>query len=90
MKSLIKYLDCGKIYAKSSVDVIDYEVNNFSDVTEKIIPFFQKYPLLGTKKQNFEDFCKVASLIKSGAHLTKSGLEEIRRIKSGMNIQRKP
>jgi hypothetical protein len=29
-------------------------------------------------------------LIKSGAHLTESGLEEIRRIKSDMNTQRKP
>ena len=90
MESLIKYLDCGNIYTKSSSAVIDYEVKKYSDIAEKIIPFFNKYPLQGTKKQNFEDFCKVASLMKSEAHLTKSGLEEIRIIKSGMNVQRKP
>lgn len=88
MESLVKYLGCGKIYRKSSVPVVDLEVKNFSDIDQKIIPFFNKYPLQGVKKENFEDFCKVASLIKSGAHLTPSGLGEIRRIKSGMNTQR--
>lgn len=77
MESLVKYLDCGNIYTKASVAVVDYEVKKFSDLTEKIIPFFEKYPLQGIKKQNFEDFCKVASLVKSGAHLTESGLAEI-------------
>jgi hypothetical protein len=90
MESLVKYLGCGKIYKKSSVPVVDFEVKKLSDITDKIIPFFKKYPLQGVKKQNFEDFCKVASLIKSGAHLTKSGLDEIRKIKSGMNTQRNP
>lgn len=90
LESLVKYLGCGKIYKKSTVSVADFEVKKFSDITDKIIPFFKKYPLQGVKKENFEDFCKVASLIKSGAHLTESGLEEIRMIKSGMNTQRKP
>jgi LAGLIDADG endonuclease len=89
MGSLVKYLGCGNTYLKSSVDVLDYEVKKVSDLNEKIIPLFRKYPLQGSKKENFEDFCKAVSLIKSGAHLTESGLEEIRRIKSGMNTQRK-
>lgn len=86
MESLASYLDCGNVYTKSSVPVVDYEVKKFSDLTAKIIPLFEKYPLQGIKKKNFEDFWKVASVVKSGAHLTKSGLEEITRIKSGMNI----
>jgi hypothetical protein len=89
MESLVKYLDCGNVYTKSSVDVMDYEVKKLSDLAEKIVPFFKKYPLEGAKKENFEDFCRAVSLVESGAHLTKSGLEEIIRIKSGMNTQRK-
>lgn len=85
MEKIVKYLDCGNIYTKSTVNVIDYEVKNFTDISEKIIPLLKEYPLQGTKKQNFEYFCKVASLIKSGVHLTKSGLDEIYRIKSEMN-----
>jgi len=63
MESLVKYLDCGQIYRKSSVDVVDYEVKKLSDITEKIIPFFKKYPLKGVKKRrsplrvDFYNFC---------------------------------
>jgi len=89
MENLINYLNCGNVYKKSKVAVVEYEVKKFSDITEKIIPIFKKYPLQGIKKLNFEDFCKAIPLIKSGDHLTESGLDEIRKIKSGMNTQRK-
>jgi len=56
MGNLVKYLDCGNIYTKSSVAVIDYEVKKVSDLYDKILPFFIKYPLQGSKKQNWEDF----------------------------------
>ena len=40
------------------------------------------------KRENFEDFCKVAVLIKEKAHLTETGLEQISKIKDGMNSHR--
>lgn len=40
------------------------------------------------KKENFDDFCKVAKLIKEKAHLTEAGLEQINKIKDGMNSHR--
>ena len=58
------------------------------DLTEKIIPFFKKYPILGNKAQDFSDWCKVAILMQNQIHLTKEGLEQIRKIKSGMNTGR--
>ena len=58
------------------------------DLTEKIIPFFKKYPILGKKAQDFSDRCKVAILMQNQIHLTKEGLEQIRKIKSGMNTGR--
>lgn len=86
MESLVKYLNCGGISKRG--DIVDFQVTKFSDVTEKIIPFFDKYPVLGVKQENFEDFCKVAELMKEGVHLTKEGLEQIRKIKYGMNTYR--
>lgn len=56
----------------------------FSDIDEKIIPFFRENKVLGVKLQDFEDWCKVAELIKNKAHLTLSGLEEIQKIKAGI------
>lgn len=54
MGSLVGYLDCGNIYKKCSVSVVYYEVKKVSDLNDKILPFFIKYPLLGSKKENFE------------------------------------
>lgn len=86
MESIVKYLNCGIISHRKGV--VDFHVHKFSQITEKIIPFFTKYPVLGVKKENFDDFCKVAELIKVKAHLTEAGLEQIRKIKDGMNSHR--
>jgi len=60
-------------------------VRRNSDITSLIIPFFAKYPLHGNKYADYLDFCKVAKIMDSKAHLTEEGLEQISRIKSGMN-----
>ena len=51
----------------------------------KILPFFKRYPIIGVKALDFADWCKVAELMKEKKHLTKEGLEEIYKIKVGMN-----
>lgn len=87
MRSLIKYFDCGNIY--KNIEVFEYRVTKFTDIEYKIIPFFQKYPILGVKSKDFTDFYKVFQLMNNGAHLTKEGLCQIRRLKAGMNTGRK-
>jgi hypothetical protein len=42
----------------------------------------------GIKREDYEDWLRVAELIKSKAHLTEEGLDKIREIKSGMNTLR--
>jgi len=88
MRSLIAFFGCGSIRERGLV--VDFRVQKFSDLTHKIIPFFHKYPILGIKspKVPFGDFCKVAKLMDK-AHLTKEGLDQIRKIKAGMNTGRK-
>ena len=83
MKSLIEYLNCGIVYKYR--DAFDYVVTKFTDIETKIVPFFQKYPIQGVKSLDFQDFCKVVELIKEKRHLTKEGLEQISKIKAGMN-----
>ena len=60
----------------------------FSDVINKIIPFFHNYPLLGVKYMDYQDFVKVANIMKEKGHLTIDGLKKIKSLKSGMNIGR--
>ena len=63
-------------------------VLKFSDIDEKIIPFFIQYKILGIKAIDFNDFCKVVTLLKQKKHLTIEGFNEILKIKSGMNSGR--
>lgn len=89
LKNFINYFSCGRYKLRSGRLLGDFLVTQFSDVTEKVIPFFDKYPLIGEKAKDFECFKKVAQLMKEGAHLTPEGLEDIRNIKAGMNRGRK-
>lgn len=86
LKSLITYLDCGRCI--SARNEITFIVSTFSDIYHKIIPLLEKYTLIGNKKEDYLDFCKVANLILSKDHLTKEGLEKINLIKSNMNRNR--
>jgi len=83
------------IYEASKSSVSHLSVTKFPDIVEKILPFFNKYPLHGAKLEDFEDFCRVApeaaaaadggcfavNLMKVKAHLTDSGLEQIKQIR---------
>ena len=61
--------------------------NNF-DIVNKIIPFFNQYPVLGVKSLDFADFNKVAELMKNKEHLTEPGSSEIIEIVKQMNLDR--
>lgn len=63
-------------------------VVKFSDIDEKILPFFDKYPLIGKKSKDSSDIRKVAEIMKVKGHLTAEGLEQILKIKKGMNTGR--
>ena len=83
---IAEYLGCGKVY-KHSVNAVVYRVSKRSDITEIIIPFFIKYPILGIKAL-FKDFCSISELIESKAYYNKEGLDQIVHIKANMNTGR--
>jgi hypothetical protein len=57
-------------------------------VVDTIIPFFERYPLEDTKKQDFMDWCRIAKLMADKTHHTSAGLSLIREIRNGMNQRR--
>lgn len=85
MKSLVDYLGCGIYYPHQKRELGGFVVHSFSDIHDKILPFFDKYPLEGAKALDYADFCKAVELMKVKTHLTESGLEQIKKIKAGMN-----
>ena len=81
LKELVNYFNCGR-YSLSSLGAGDFIVTKFEDIYTKIIPFFNKYPLQGSKSLDFSDFNSVAELMKNKAHITSEGFESIKQIKS--------
>lgn len=82
-KLLIDYLNSGTVIKDK--DTYVFQVTKFSDITDKILPFFKEYPVIGSKSEDYNDWLKVVELMKNKAHLTKEGLDSIRLIKAGMN-----
>jgi len=83
IRSLIQYLNCGGVTLNSAS--IDYRVTKLEDNLTKIIPFFEKNPIIGVKYKDYLDFIQVARLMKDGQHLTLEGFEKIKKIKLNMN-----
>jgi len=85
MRNLISFFECGYYFSHKNKFFGEFIITKFENLNDKVIPFFQKYPILGAKALDFADFCEVVELMKNKAHLTPEGLEEIRKIKMGMN-----
>jgi len=89
LTKIIDYLDCGRLEkALTRPDGVNFTVNKFSDIKEKVISFFLNCPLQGVKYRDYLDFVKVAKIIEVKGHLTVEGLNQIRAIKAGMNTGR--
>lgn len=87
LKCFISFLEGG--FIKERTAICEFILVKLSLIIEKLIPLFQKYPILGNKNKDFRDFCKIAELMKNNAHKTEEGLYKIREIKAGMNRKRK-
>ena len=92
LREIQKVLGCGNIYRLEYTRYskwrphVKLKVSNFSSISQKIIPFFRKYPLKAKKRHDFEKFCQAAELIKEKRHLTPEGVELIRKIKHGDSL----
>lgn len=85
MQKIVKYFGSGKIYKYGGKSAVSLSIVDFTDITNIIVPFFNKNPLIGIKLYDYLDWCKIQSLMFNGSHLTVKGINSIRKIKSGMN-----
>jgi hypothetical protein len=88
IENLIKYFNCGNINTNINKSAVYLNVRKLSEIINFIIPNFRLYPLQGIKKFDFEDFCKIADLIKNKEHLTENGFNQIKKYYSNMNQRR--
>lgn len=73
MESIRDFLGCGTIVSKEKTGTVIL-VRKLIDI---IVPLFKKNNLHGTKKLDFEDFCKVCDLMNNKEHLTTTGFKKI-------------
>ena len=85
LKLFQQHLKCGTLRQRSD-GVWYYEVNNFNNIRENVIPFFNCFGFLSAKKQrDFFKFKEITKLIEEGKHLTREGITEILSIRKNMN-----
>ncbi len=90
LKNVKQFFNCGAIYFQNDrrsthSSCYRFEVNSRKDIFGVLIPFFDKHPLRSAKMKNYLIFRKIVILIKDKKHLTKEGIDQVRRLKSAMN-----
>ncbi len=76
---------CGFMRRDPKDRTLKYEVRSLADLLTKVIPHFERYPLLSGKANDFKLFKRVCLLMEKGKHTTLDGLEEITRLAFQMN-----
>ncbi|KAI9726538.1 MAG: hypothetical protein M1834_009006, partial [Cirrosporium novae-zelandiae] len=82
LQGVAEFLSCGSYVQRKDKQAGDFKVFKIKDITQKIIPFFLKYPLMGSKSLQFNTFRLVAEIVEKKGHLTEEGIKTIQDLKS--------
>jgi hypothetical protein len=76
--------DAGNVYIKNN-NSTSYQVRSITELTNIIIPHFDKYPLISQKQSDYILFRNIIELINKNEHLTKDGITKIVNLKASLN-----
>ena len=79
------YFGCRGFRPDRSDKTLKYEVRDLASLMAKVIPHFEQYPLMSSKRRDFEKFATICRLLERRRHLTSDGLREIARLAVTMN-----
>ena len=79
------YFGCGSIRPDRSDKTLKWETRRLEEILGRIVPHFERYPLLSSKRYDFDRFASVCRLMADGVHLRRDGLVEIVELAHGMN-----
>lgn len=87
--SIKEFFNCGYIKVNHRTNLKDdtlvYVVRNNQDLREKILPFFEKYPLLSKKQESFKIFSQIVWMMFRKEHLNRAGIRKIINLSYKMN-----
>lgn len=88
LENISKLLECGRVEIRKSGDACDFTVTSFNEFKKYMIPYWENYPLIGHKSNDYIDFKRVYEIMLTKGHLTDEGLTKIVDIKNSMNTKR--
>lgn len=65
--------------------VFYFEVTRPIELTTRVFPFFERFPLRGPKARDLEIFREITELVQQGTHTTPWGIERILVLRAPMN-----
>jgi superfamily I DNA/RNA helicase len=88
------YFRCGRLFINKRYDnhrehLYRYCVRSISDLESTIVPFFSKNELKTYKKNDFQIFSEIISMMSKGIHLNKKGMEKVAKLVEKMNRKKR-
>ena len=89
LESFVNFFGSGYVVKYKKRGICEFIVTKINHIVIHIIPFFEKYPVLGSKYFDYLDFKSVANIIKNKEHLNINGkgLEQILQLKNGTSLK---
>ena len=88
-KLIHEHFGCGGIRFSKKDQSFKYEIRSIKEIAKVIIPFFDKNPLMGIKKDDFVKFKEICLMIYQNEHLNPGNLNKIIDLAYSMNYSGK-
>jgi hypothetical protein len=86
LEKLRDFFGCGRITAKGpKSSVLTFSVYSRKDLESTIIPFFERYPLVSRKQEDFLKFREIVRMMQRKEHLSAVGFRRIVELAFSMN-----
>jgi hypothetical protein len=89
LAAMREYFGCGGFRPDRSDKTLKYEVRDLASLLAKVIPHFEQYPLMSSKRRDFEKFATICRMLEGRRHLNREGLREIAELAVTMNASGK-
>jgi hypothetical protein len=66
-------------------DSVGLQIRSVKELVQCVIPFFERYPLRGQKRRNYELWKEAVQIMERGEHRTGEGFQRIMELKEQMN-----
>lgn len=85
IKLFQEYFRCGNLRPNKGDNTMKFEIRSLRALLDVVIPHFEKYPLLSSKRKEFEKFVIICKLLSQNLHLTEEGFKTILDLAFEMN-----